>query len=151
MKIWSDKLSRGDIFAAARKAHVDITRWEKSEARKRALRWDIALSGDSASMQGNGDGYRAATWDQWGIFLADLFETDPNLTTEYYADREAFHAITDDRFTTLTYEQSHRKHDWRYMPIGRTMHYACNGCTAEQWPRNRKGEPMLAPTAPVLT
>lgn len=153
MKIYSDTLSHFDMTSAAEKARVDITRGGSlgKPARKRAFRWEIALSGDSPYLQGNGDRYPAATWDQWGIFLNALFEADPNMSTEYYRDRDEFRAVTDDRFDTLTYEQSHRKHDWRYMPIGRVLHFACNGCTAEQWPRDRKGQPMLAPTAPSLS
>jgi len=154
MKIWSDTLNQSDLAKAARLANVDIisdiSPFNVHKARKRAYRFEIVLSGDSPFRNGHDSSYPAATWDQWGIFLNALFEIDPDISTQYYANREAFNAITDDRFIALTYEQSHRRHNWRYMPIGRVLHYSCNGCTAEQWPRDRKNQPMLAPTAPAL-
>jgi NADH:ubiquinone oxidoreductase subunit len=32
----------------------------------------------------------AATWDEWGILLARLFELDPNMNATYYAGRDDF-------------------------------------------------------------
>lgn len=138
MIIWSDTLTSEQIDDAAAKARVNVFDAALSlRANKRAKRWTIYLSGDSPYVNGHDSSRPAATWDQWGIFLNALFETDPNMTTANYKDRDTFHAITDDRFATLTYEQSHRRHDWRWMPIGRVPHYACNGCTAEMWPKAR--------------
>lgn len=112
MRIWSDTLTRQDFYTAEHKAQANIIELTEHKARKRGARWEVKLSGDSPYMTAGGRAH-AATWDQWGIFLAKLFELDPEMTTQYYRDAAEFHAVTGDRFRTLHVMDSHRVHHWR--------------------------------------
>ena len=117
MKIWSDTLTQWQLWDAADKAHAKLTDSDQGKARKRSTVWNVALSGDSPYMQGTASrepGTKAATWDQWGIFLNALFELDPEMTTQYYASATDFHTITGRRFETLTFIDSHRVHKWQW-------------------------------------
>lgn len=41
----------------------------------------------------------AATWDEWGWFLAEVFAADPGAKcAAWYPDRQTFHARTDNKF-----------------------------------------------------
>lgn len=40
----------------------------------------------------------AATYDEWGWFLAALYDRDDTAKTTYYADAQDFHAKTNDAF-----------------------------------------------------
>lgn len=73
-----------------------------SRTHERAV--DVILSGDSphainSGRSGSwGDAPRAASWDQWGIFLAVIFEADPTAKAGRYANAEDFHHKTAWRF-----------------------------------------------------
>ncbi len=43
---------------------------------------------------GADDGGHAATWSDWGRWLASLYERDPSMVCPYYADAADFHAKT---------------------------------------------------------
>lgn len=72
----------------------------------------------------------AATWDEWGIVLAAIFEADPtaimgSAKRPVYADRDDYHWKTGDRFRSLTSSSDdlyHANHYWRWdagiMPRG---------------------------------
>lgn len=117
MRIHTDHLTMTDIYSAALVARVsaDVTR-HGSKSRARAF--NILLTGESKRRPNAGtgadrkEGLFAATWDQWGVFLAVLFEADNEravlttslgdterlMVTPYYATAEAFAAATGDRF-----------------------------------------------------
>ena len=76
---------------------------------------------------GNSDGY-AATWDEWGMFLAYLFEKDPKATATYYEDADDFHWKTCGRFKGLTAPYQHPNHKWEYSDIPREFN--CTSCDA---------------------
>lgn len=66
------------------------------------------------------DGYeQGATWDEWGVVLAAIFDTDPNAfagSAKYpvYAGAGHFHAITCNRFTPEGLPgDTHKRHNWR--------------------------------------
>lgn len=125
MKIHSNVLTREDIIHAARNiAHCDITDLSERGSRSHKNRWDIKLSGDSLYNQNFGDS-KAATWDQWGIFLAYLFRLDPTVKTDMYSDVNNFHWITGERFISLTYPEQHKRHKW--IPIGNDE-FICDDC-----------------------
>lgn len=44
----------------------------------------------------------AATWDEWGWFLARVFAADPNAHTAYDAGAAAFHARTAGKFAPVS-------------------------------------------------
>ena len=112
----------------------------RSQTHARAF--EIQLFGDSSRGPSSGmDNYgdKAATWDQWGMFLSALFEVDPaaragGAKNPIYIDRDHFHWSTCGRYLgardndgvrrvdaptgTFTTAGSgyHRQHKW--MPDG---------------------------------
>lgn len=106
MRIHTDHLTTSDIYTAARHARVDVVVLTEHGSRSRDHAFNVKLEGESrrrpnggASGKGYASGY-AATWDQWGVFLAILFDIDPAMVTPYDASREAFLARTAERFMT---------------------------------------------------
>lgn len=110
-------LNGSDFTAAARKAGVSFERCSLHGSRTHTRAYDVILSGSSPRRRNTGqsasrtDDY-AATWDEWGIFLAELFRRDPATKCTYYRDAADFHWQTDGRFKTLTLNEQHRTHNW---------------------------------------
>lgn len=117
MRIHSDTLSTLNLLHAAQKTNERFTdhgtfnlMWPTEHgSRKRDHAFEIALEGDGTVSKrrrnpGTSWAYRteepgyAATWDQWGWFLAELFRRDPNMTTQYYSDVNDFDAKTQYKF-----------------------------------------------------
>jgi len=143
MRLHSDILTRTDIREATRAfgmtgVRVEITD-HGSRARERAF--EVHLTGTSPRRPNSGsatgpnqDDY-AATWDEWGMFFAALFEVDPNMIAgspgqPAYANANAFHAATEWRFTGLTASQQHRSHKW--VPLGDHVFECACGAVQDQ-------------------
>lgn len=86
---------------------------------------DVYLTGTSSrrpNNRGAHGGYDyAATWDEWGMFLARLYAADPAMVAgtvarPIYANAEHFRWATAGRFDTLTPAQQHGGvgHRWEY-------------------------------------
>lgn len=103
-------------------------------SRKRLRAFELQLSGTSRrSNQSNTA--RAATWDEWGVVLAALFELDPAMVTEYYESAEYFHWATAGRFKLITASEQHSWHKWSaFYPVvtGRYAVSSCEQCGATQ-------------------
>lgn len=144
MRIHTDILTTADIRDAAERAgsavHADYTR---HGSRSRAHAFHIKLTGTSSRRPNNGTGGRfrdgvadsndehAATWDEWGMFLAELFRRDPNATIpNVYATSADFDYATDGRFDGLTPELQHGAagHRWQFSGIPRE--FECATCDA---------------------
>lgn len=115
MKIYSDTLTADDIYAAMWRARVtlDVPLYlhsidELPRVRLRARGWQVKLA-NSASWRtfnpGNGNSRErergAATYDQWGQFLAELFAADPHARANGYSIYEGldgFNAVTGNRY-----------------------------------------------------
>ena len=141
MILRTDTIEREDIVRAAREAHVDFDRLEEKRSRsRRGIAWDVLLTGSSPrrpNRRGAGGDY-AATWDEWGIFLAALYREDPTMMAgDYYWDADHFHLVTCDRFLGgFNHADQHRTgHRWE--PLGmirsnpRTVGFEC-ACGAQQ-------------------
>jgi hypothetical protein len=146
MRIHTDTLSYADVYAAAERAGngVNVTATRRG-SRKRDHAFNVYLTGTSSrrpnSQSGDyaHDGH-AATWDEWGMFLAELFRRDPAATVPgVYETAEHFRWATGARFDTLTPDQQHGAagHRWEYEQVaGRSYSVAtCVGrkgytCTA---------------------
>lgn len=104
-----------DLRAAADKAGVTIVQSAPHGSRSHARAFEVILSGSGrhGGQWGNGQG-KSATWDEWGIFLAELFRLDPELKTKDYPNEEAFHWVTVDRYRTLTSAEQHVQHKWSH-------------------------------------
>lgn len=102
MRIHTDNLTTGDLMDAAKIARVEID-WTSHGSRSRDHAFEVRLTGESRRRPNSGqygatrDAY-AATWDQWGVFLAELFQRDATATIpSAYRDGEAFANHTGDR------------------------------------------------------
>ena len=110
MQIHSDTLTFADLWRAARIARVDMVKCDRSGSRSRDHKYNVNLEGESRrapNQRGMSYGAKAATWDQWGVFLAVLFDIDPNMVcgpsekNAYYNGRDDFHHKTADRFRSI--------------------------------------------------
>jgi hypothetical protein len=114
MKIHSDVLTYQD-FHAAILALPGVTATEVQEAgsRSRARSFHVMLSGTSPFRTMNKE-HQAATWDEWGFFLAHLYSVDGYAYCGKHSYQSAahFHWVTGDRFKTLTPLAQHRRHVW---------------------------------------
>lgn len=87
-------------------AGVYTVRCKKSGSRTHQVKYDVILEGESGRRTNqrwgmDETGVEAATWDQWGIYLAVIFEADPTAKTDFYKDAEDFHRQTGGRFERL--------------------------------------------------
>lgn len=92
----------------------------------------------------NGWGAYAASWDQWGVLLANLFAIDPDMVVgsvkhPTYDGAEHFHRLTDGRFRDVVtlddLPDFHGDHTFRYRPELGSMSssvHACTKCSALQ-------------------
>ena len=99
MRLHSDIITRTDIFAALpRDVGAEVM---EHGSRKRARAFEVSLSGlgarhtrkKNSGQYGAGYDY-AATWDDWGLWLAALYEIDPDMHATYYKNRDDFYEQT---------------------------------------------------------
>lgn len=69
---------------------------------------DIVLTGNARHRSQSDREHYAATYDEWGAFLAYLFDVDPDVKAGPYADAEEFERITDGAFRITHVRQSDR-------------------------------------------
>lgn len=120
MRLHTNVITYRDIYEAARigtDVWAEITE-HGSRTHKRAF--EVKLHGNGVT----GGGYRdrddtAATWDEWGIVINNLYKIDPyavwgSVKRPVYSDADDFHWQTGDRFKTLKWEDQHKtRHAWR--------------------------------------
>lgn len=104
MKIYSDTLTTDDLYRCLpNDVGMADCRTIRSP-RKRARGWEMHLEGlgarhtrqrNSGSWGAQGDGSFAATWDDHGIWMAALYEIDPDAVIAWYTDRGDFYAKTE--------------------------------------------------------
>lgn len=101
-------------------------------SRTHLIAYDVALTGSSGrnAMRNN---YKAATWDEWGTYLAYLFADDATLKAGPYLSAEHFHWSTGNRFTHGMPDDAHKQHHWELSGVAVTgaYHvYECKECDA---------------------
>jgi hypothetical protein len=126
-----------DVREAARIARAEIEVSEhRSRTHKRAF--EVHLTGESkrrpnGGSYGAGTGY-AATWDQWGVFLAHIFEVDSESKCRAYADSGDFYDRTNYRFEGEWPTDAHGDH--KFVPQGNVWgdrcEAHCSKCSAVQ-------------------
>lgn len=123
MRVHTDVLDVFDFWDAADTANrnlrendidrivvADITE-HGSRVRRRSF--EVLLSGDSSRNVQNHD-YKAATWDQWGEFLAALFDADETVTIpKLYESKDHFHWVTSGRYALAGSFEYCRQHSWQ--------------------------------------
>jgi hypothetical protein len=147
MRIHTDSLTEKDIYEATARAgsavRVVVT---EHGSRSRARAFNVTLSGTSSRRRNTGnygaageDSYwgpdrsHAATWDEWGMFLAEIFRRDPNaVVPNAYESGEHFHWSTGDRFLYLTPPHQHggSGHRWSGAYPNATGTYYVVECTS---------------------
>lgn len=116
------------IDAAAQKAGVRFERCTLHGSRSRDHAFDVILSSHNGRQAGWGLDYQAATWDEWGIFLAYIFDADPDAVCWAYKSADDFHWQTGDRFRTLTRDQQCKRHKWGLGRPNVTHSYSVSEC-----------------------
>jgi hypothetical protein len=118
MKIHTDRITREDMYRVLPNG-VSFYRLNDCGSRSRDHAFDFILEGTSGRMMNFGNNGQAATWDEWGIFLARLFAIDPNAHTgkHGYKDYADFHWQTGHRYRHLKEEDQHKNHKWKYNGI----------------------------------
>jgi hypothetical protein len=138
MRIHTDSLTISDIYAATKNAgpRVDVE-VRQHGSRSRARAFNVTLTGTSprrtnSGKRGAGDEH-AATWDEWGMFLAELFRRDPNaVAPNAYESGEHFRWVTGARFDNLTpaYQHGGAGHRWSGAYPNATGTYYVVECTS---------------------
>ena len=139
MRLHTDKITRHDLQAAAFATGVILHEVTEHGSRSKDHALNFYLEGDS-NHDSNGRWHKAATWDQWGMFIANLYRIEYGAVfgpkNGGYRDASDFHWQTANRFKGAVLPDSHRQHKWVYDYTasrafsGITVHY-CNGCTAQ--------------------
>ena len=121
MRIHTGSLERHDLEVAARIAGVSLVRDTLHGSNSHAHAYEVILSGSGSRLsQYRDQDVPAATWDEWGIFLAELYQRDPQALVggaawPVYADARHFAWATGDRFNDLAPEGQHRNHRWYHV------------------------------------
>ena len=131
MRIHSDSIRVSDLNAAARAARVDME-FTTHGSRKRDHAFNVNLTGESKRRpnRNHASDEFAATWDQWGVFLAALFDVDPNASMTYYDGSADFHYRTAHRFASGWPKDAHGDHRFKYDGI--PYEQSCTKCSAVQ-------------------
>ena len=101
MKVYSDTLTINDLYACLPSGVGIAGVREIGRARKRARGWELSLEGYDArhtrrtnsGQYGAGERF-AATWDDHGVWMNNLYERDPNAHIAWYENREDFYEKT---------------------------------------------------------
>lgn len=132
MRIHSNTLKASDFHAIVADLPGVSVEVSTHGSRIAARAFEVKLEGNSTARNMSNTGY-AATWDEWGVFLANVFYLDGQAlcgSAKYavYRDEEHFHAVTRYRFEGLDMpEDTHPRHKWVW-GVGITQ---CTKCSAE--------------------
>lgn len=132
MRIHANTLTDADVYAAARLARVELATFTRHGSRSRDHAYEIKLTGESRRRPNGGsyDNEYAATWDQWGVFLAALFNADASIKCWAYDGAFDFHQRTMYRFEDGWPADAHGDHTFRYN--GTPYQQECTKCSAIQ-------------------
>ena len=108
---------------------VAFTRFTTHGSRKSKRAFEVSLTGSSSRWGASGTD-KAATWDEWGVFLGRLFNADHDAIAGDYGSRHEFLDKTAGRFTDGEMpEDTHARHVWRYVA---PCQFECEHCSAMQ-------------------
>lgn len=140
MRIHTNELTEGDFYGAVSDANANLAdntgirpialeSISEHGSRSHARAFEVKLSGDSAR-NGQYSTTKAATWDQWGEFLAALFRADESVTVPpVYESREHFHWSTAGRYALEGNFEYCRQHKWEPRGEHVTGAYSVFGCS----------------------
>lgn len=124
MRLHTDLIDASHIERAARVAGVEA-RWTAHGSRQADHAFEVVLEGSGRTGGQWGNAGQAATWDEWGMFLAELYKVDCHMVAGPYkgADPESyegFHFLTDGRYRDLVPQLQHKQHRWIYVSVIQT-------------------------------
>lgn len=126
MRIHSNTLTPSDVYEAVRDLRGVMADVSEHGSRTRQGALEVRLTGTSPYRTMNGQD-QAATWDEWGVVMARLFEIDPEAVMGK-EDRDGFDYRTGGRFAALELpKDTHSRHSWQYEGPGK---WACTKCNA---------------------
>lgn len=112
---------------------VAVQTIEAHGSRKRARRLDVGLSGHSIAGGAYGAlDYTTATYDEWGMFIAAIYERDETAIVGPYTTQTVFRDVTQFRFDQLDVEDMCKRHRWNAQG---NYYFYCPKCGAERWTR----------------
>lgn len=120
MRIHSNTLTSLDIYRAADALPGVYVQVETRGSRSHSGAFEVRLEGTSSRLTMDKQG-QAATWDEWGVFIAAIYEVDPvavfgSVKTPNYRDSAHFHAVTRYRFDADALpSDTHQQHKWDYV------------------------------------
>lgn len=129
MRLHTDALTMQDIEFAAVTAGVTLLGASQHGSQRRSHAFEVALSGSGrhGGQWGHGSA-KSATWDEWGVFLADLFGKDDALTIpRVYESHEFFAWATGGRYEPWIGPQ-HVQHRWGLGVPNCTRSYSVQQC-----------------------
>lgn len=104
MKFYSDTLTTADFRSALPGPGFYLARLDTLEnPRIRTRGWNVLIGRFNSRRYFNSGthgacGVGAATHDEWGEFIAALYEKDPDMRAGYYRSKGHFHATTGNRY-----------------------------------------------------
>lgn len=135
MRIHANNLTLNDIYAAVNDLPGVYVTVSQHGSRTHKAAFEVSLEGNgyrkNTGTSGAGDEI-GATWDEWGVFIARVFDADPNavfgsVSAPIYSDGYTFHLTTNDRFESLSLpDDTHKRHAWEWTAQGAT----CKKCSA---------------------
>ena len=130
MRIHSDFVETVDLQKAAHRADVGFTRLGLHGSRTRDHAFDVILTGSSSRNQNMGGSDKAATWDEWGIFLGTLFALDPHAVAKgAYESGAHFDWATGGRYRDgVLRGTDHKNHKWGWTGSSAGGNYHCHEC-----------------------
>lgn len=130
MRIHGNTITPEEIRAAALSAGCGVEVLREHGSRSRARAYEVQLSGRSITGgQYGATPYRTATWDEWGMVLADMFRADASLRVPgTYETAEHFHWATCERYRDLTPAGVHLRHRWTNVGVSAGGAYRVARC-----------------------
>lgn len=139
MRLHTNEVTREQIEAAAAGIADGVTvEIEEYGSKSRNRAFEVVLLGNGGMNLGySRSNKRHATWDEWGVLIARLYELDfgawwgTNSKYPTYENHSDFHVYTQFRFEDLTLpEDTHYMHKWEFVSVS---HWICKRCSAEKW------------------
>lgn len=134
MRIHTDSIKYSDLLDAAKVARVEVEITSHG-SRKRDHAYNVNLTGESKrrpNRRHESDEF-AATWDQWGVFIAHLFSVDSDAVFgSMYDGEDEFHYRTAYRFDIEGFWPADAHGDHRFRYNGVPYQQDCTKCSATQ-------------------
>lgn len=135
MRIHTNVLTVSDVYRATKGLPGVLVTASQHGSRTHERAIEVSLEGNgyrkNTGKHGASDEF-GATWDEWGVFIAALYEVDPQAvfgTVKYpvYPNAYEFHGMYQDRFADGLPEDTHKRHSWEMM---NRLDQRCKKCSA---------------------